>query len=468
LLELINDILDLSKVEAGRLEVERVQCAVHTVVQEVVQVMRVKADEKGVSLGIEFPAALPATLLTDPSRLRQIITNLVGNALKFTRRGGVSVVLTLDATVQPAMLVIEINDTGIGVAADKMEAIFEPFVQAEASTTRHYGGTGLGLAISRRFARALGGDIVARSTPGQGSSFRVTLEAGTLDGVEWLAPEALAAAPASISADVSTSRWQFAPARVLVVDDGAENRELVRLVLESAGLQVSQAEHGAAALERVATERFALVLMDVQMPVMDGYTATRLMRERGYRMPVLALTANAMKGFEAEIDAAGFSGHLTKPVDIDVMLATLAQHLQGERVESVAAEVADAIDAVEPARTPAHSAEPIVSRLARHPRLQHVVRSFALQLPGRLQAMDDALARHDIAELESLAHWLKGAGGTVGYDEFFEPARDFEQHAKAADAAAMRTSLAELRGLADRIVVPAAPVAHVVATEVEA
>jgi PAS domain S-box-containing protein len=469
LLELINDILDLSKVEAGRLEVERVRCAVHTVVLDVVQVMRVKADEKGVRLIVEFPAPLPATLLTDPSRLRQIITNLVGNALKFTSRGSVTVVLTLAPETQPPVLVIEINDTGIGVPADKLEAIFEPFVQAEASTTRHYGGTGLGLAISRRFARALGGDIVARSTPGQGSSFRVTLEAGALDGVAWLAPEALAAAQASVSADESGSAWQFAPAHVLVVDDGAENRELVRLVLESAGLQVSQAEHGAAALERVAAERYALVLMDVQMPVMDGYTATRLMRERGHTMPVLALTANAMKGFEAEIRSAGFTGHLTKPVDIDAMLATLAQHLQGERVERAAVAPIAAVDSAvalpAPLLSPAPPAEPIVSRLARHPRLQHVVRSFALQLPGRLQAMDDALARHDLAELESLAHWLKGAGGTVGYDAFFEPARDFEQHAKAADAPAMRASLAELRGLAARIVIPAAsaPVAEVAA-----
>jgi PAS domain S-box-containing protein len=462
LLELINDILDLSKVEAGRLEVERVRCAVHSVVLDVVQVMRVKADEKGVALNVEFPAALPATLLTDPSRLRQIITNLVGNALKFTSRGAVSVVLTLEREAEAPLLVIEINDSGIGVPADKLEAIFEPFVQAEASTTRHYGGTGLGLAISRRFARALGGDIVARSTPGQGSSFRVTLEAGALDGVEWLTPQALAATALSVEVDESASTWQFAPARVLVVDDGAENRELVRLVLESAGLLVSQAEHGAAALECVAAEQFALVLMDVQMPVMDGYTATRLMRERGHTMPVLALTANAMKGYEAQIESAGFSGHLTKPVDIDAMLAMLAQHLQGERVERG---VVDArVESLAAAATAA-TAEPIVSRLARHPRLQHVVRSFALQLPGRLQAMDDALARHDLAELESLAHWLKGAGGTVGYDAFFEPARDFEQHVKAADSHAMRTSLIELRGLAARIVVPAVPVA---ATEIAA
>jgi DNA-binding response OmpR family regulator len=193
--------------------------------------------------------------------------------------------------------------------------------------------------------------------------------------------------------------------------------------------------------------------MDVQMPVMDGFTATRFMRERGQRMPILALTANAMKGFEADIVAAGFSGHLTKPVDIDTMLATIAQHLGGTRGPAAGAAPAPVSVAV----VEAAAAEPIVSRLAKHPRLQHVVRSFALQLPDKLQAMDEALAHLDLAELQLLAHWLKGAGGTVGYDVFFEPARDLELHAQRGELEAVRSDLAVLHSLAVRIVVPAAP-----------
>ena len=172
LLELINDILDLSKVEAGRLELEYVSCAAHRVVLDVVQVMKVKAEEKGVGLAAEFPQSLPATVTTDPARLRQIVTNLVGNALKFTQQGGVTVRVGLDRAPRPMQLVIEVIDTGIGVPANKLDAIFEPFVQAEASTTRQFCGTGLGLAISRRFARALGGDIVASSAAGQGRAAR--------------------------------------------------------------------------------------------------------------------------------------------------------------------------------------------------------------------------------------------------------------------------------------------------------
>ncbi|MCE2658968.1 MAG: ATP-binding protein [Rubrivivax sp.] len=182
LLALINDILDLSKVEAGRMEVERIPCAVHEVVNEVAAIMRVKADEKQIGLDVVYPQSLPAQMLVDPARLRQIITNLVGNALKFTQKGGVRIEVKLLQQSPTVVLGIDVSDSGIGIAQDKLEAIFEPFVQAEASTTRQFGGTGLGLAISRRFARALGGDIRASSVPGQGSTFHVTLDVGRAGG----------------------------------------------------------------------------------------------------------------------------------------------------------------------------------------------------------------------------------------------------------------------------------------------
>ncbi len=461
LLELINDILDLSKVEAGLLEVERIRCEAHRVVHDVVRVLKVRADEKGVALKLQFSQALPATVLIDPSRLRQIVTNLVGNALKFTQQGSVTLTMHLDRQVEPPHLVIDIADTGIGIPADKLDAIFEPFVQAEASTTRQFGGTGLGLAISRRFARALGGDVSVSSRPGEGSTFRVSVEIGPLGSAEWLSPQALAAAE-DVAAAADSAAWRFptdpAP-RVLVVDDGAENRELVRLVLESAGLVVLEAEHGAAALEVVADEPVDLVLMDVQMPVMDGYTATRTLRQRGHTLPVLALTANAMKGFEAQIEAAGFSGHLTKPVDIDALLAELARRLGGQRVEAAAGAQAQPPVAVTSNAESVMPLSPIESRLAHHPRLRKVARNFALQLPAKLQAMRTAAAGRNMAELAPLAHWLKGAGGTVGFDAFFEPSRDLEQHALQGDLAAVDAALTLLEQMALRIVVPAADTA---------
>ncbi len=475
LLALINDILDLSKVEAGHLEVERVDCAVHEVVHEVVNIMRVRAEDKGVLLALEFPQPLPALLATDPARLRQIVTNLVGNALKFTAKGQVMVSVYLenaaDSTHSPpgngAQLRIDVADTGIGIPSHKLLDIFEPFVQAEVSTTRQYGGTGLGLAISRRFARALGGDIVATSVQGQGSCFHVNIQVGAVAAhTPWLKPAELAQRAAASTPAAANQRWLFEPATVLVVDDGTENRELVRLVLESAGLTVEEAENGAVALQRVQDHAPALVLMDVQMPVMDGYTATRTLRERGHPVPVLALTANAMKGFEADVAAAGFNGYLTKPVNIDALLLTLSQYLPARQelvdddVLPLLGELPDASD--EPIRTaPAVAASPaaadttpIHSRLASHPRLARVVRTFARTLPTKLQLMQDALAARRFTELGELAHWLKGAGGTVGFDPFFEPARLFEQHARQQNVPELESGLLQLQALAARLVVP--------------
>jgi CheY-like chemotaxis protein len=362
--------------------------------------------------------------------------------------------LALDA--EPLRLAIDVRDSGIGIAHDKLDAIFDPFVQAEASTTRQYGGTGLGLAISRRLARALGGDLVASSTLGAGSTFHVTLDPGPLDDVAWLAPEWLNAHAGQRAAAAAPTRWAFDGGCVLVVDDGEENRELVRVVLEASGLTVIEAENGEVALRRVAADAPDLVLMDVQMPVMDGYTATRLLRERGCTLPVLALTANAMKGFEREIEAAGFTGYLTKPVDIDAMLAALALRLGGRPVDEAAAVSILTSSAREPAPSSAPPAAlpPIVSRLATHPRLAKVVRTFGRTLPLKLAAMQAALDAGRLAELAELAHWLKGAGGTVGFDDFFEPAREFELNVKDGDVAVLAAGLRTLQGLAARMVVP--------------
>jgi PAS domain S-box-containing protein len=478
LLALINDILDLSKVEAGRLEVERIPCEVHAVVNEVAAIMRVKADEKQIGMDVVYPKALPAQMLADPARLRQIITNLVGNALKFTKTGGVKIEVKLLQEAPTAMLGIDVSDSGIGIAQDKLEAIFEPFVQAEASTTRQYGGTGLGLAISRRFARALGGDIVASSVPGKGSTFHVTLDVGTVGKGPWLPPEELGRLHAGADAN-SDMRWVFDGQSVLVVDDGAENRELVRLVLEGAGLHVIEAENGAIALQQVAAHQPVMVLMDVQMPVMDGYTATRRLREMGYTQPIMALTANAMKGFEREIVGSGFTGYLTKPVDIDALLADLGARLGGrQKVPTGYAplDAPSAIDALQQASQPAAMGSagpagatgavgvagraargaggPIVSRLANHPRLAKVARSFCATLPAKLAAMDQALADGQMEELAGLAHWLKGAGGTVGYDDFFEPAKRLESQARAGQRAEIRQTLDTLQSLADRVQPP--------------
>ena len=456
LLELINDILDLSKVEAGHLEVECIRCAPHLLIREVVQVLAVKAREKSISLDFEIDGAIPETILSDPARLRQTVTNLVGNAIKFTDKGGVSVIMSLTSGAQP-QLRIAVKDSGIGMPEDKLETIFDPFMQADTSVTRQFGGTGLGLAISRRFARALGGDISVHSELGKGSVFTVTVNTGPLDGVNLLEPQQ-ALAESVESASDSHARWQFPPAQVLVVDDGDENRELLHLVLEEAGLQVEGAENGEIGVSKALQQAFDVILMDIQMPVMDGYTATRQLRQHGLQTPIIALTAHAMKGFEQDILAAGCSRYLTKPIDIDDLIQTLAEFLGGQPSEAETVEMLSARPAtdLDPQSEPATAGLPLVSRLStQNPRIRAIIEKFVDRLDEQLGAMTQAWNDRDFDALANLAHWLKGAGGTVGFDAFTEPAANLEQLAKAKSEAQIEDAIIVLRQLADRIVVSA-------------
>ena len=453
LLELINDVLDLAKVESGRLELEQVPCAPHAIIGEVVEILSVRAQEKGIWLRFECAGRVPETVLTDPSRVRQIVTNLVGNAIKFTDSGGVKVVLGLRTDRGPPVLTIDVIDTGIGIPADRAEAVFEPFTQAESSTARRFGGTGLGLTISRRFARGLGGDIVVHSELGKGSVFAVTLDPGPLTGVRLLSPEEAAARTTEGTTEQGAA-WEFPPARVLVVDDGEANRELVRLVLEEVGLRVSDAENGRVGADMALQESYDVILMDMQMPVMDGFAATRLLRQRGVKIPIIALTANAMKGFEQEVMEAGCSGYLTKPVDIDGLVQTLAALLDGRRTQRAALAKEPSAPPIPALPRESSVAAPISSRLAEHPRLRAVVRKFAQQMPERMRAIEAAWDSRDFEKLASLAHWLKGSGGTAGFDAFTAPAKTLEQLAKARSEQQTGDVVADLWQLVEHIVVP--------------
>jgi CheY-like chemotaxis protein len=341
--------------------------------------------------------------------------------------------------------------------------VFESFTQADSSVTRRFGGTGLGLTISRRFARALGGDIVVTSEFGKGSTFSVTIDTGSLEGVRMLDASELAA-DVEPTANTEETRWQFPPARVLVVDDGPENRELLRLVLTEAGLVMHEAENGKVAVDKALAEPFDVVLMDMQMPVMDGHTATRTLRAAGLKIPIFALTANAMKGAEKDVMDAGCSGFLTKPIDIDQLMETLAGLLGGTRIAAdmhepptevpPAAEMAP-VD-LQAAGTPAAavSGPPVRSRLAGHKRLRPAIRKFAGRLAEQMLAFEKAHAAGDMYELGQLAHWLKGAGGTVGYDEFTEPAKRLEEAAKENAVADIELAMQDVRSLAARVESP--------------
>jgi signal transduction histidine kinase/ActR/RegA family two-component response regulator len=327
LLEIINDILDLSKIEAGKLTIENERAAPAEVVEDVLTLMRDRANSKGLKLAGEYVGDLPATIETDAKRLRQILINLVGNAVKFTETGGVRLrVAYLPDPVR--QLKIDVIDTGIGLTAEQVSRLFQPFEQADSSTTRRFGGTGLGLTISRRLARMLGGDIEVTSIYGTGSVFSVTLATGDLEGIAFAPvepnqPRAAAPEPAKPAVTAVTLGG-----RILLVDDGPDNRKLLSVILRKAGAEVATAENGLEAVEAAlasrATTPFDVILMDMQMPVLDGYDATRRLRDAGWSGPIIALTAHAMAGDRERCLEAGCDDYVTKPVDRKKLLALLA------------------------------------------------------------------------------------------------------------------------------------------------
>ena len=334
LLNLINDILDLSKIEAGKLELEMASASPHRIALEVVQVMKAKADEKNIFLEYDSPG-LPAEIETDPTRLRQIVMNLVSNAVKFTSTGGVKIVGRL---IDSSTLCFDVTDTGIGLKPKQIEKVFDPFTQADNSVTRRFGGTGLGLSISKRFAEALGGELSATSTFGEGSTFTVRVDIGASATAEIISPEEARKSLATNEV-FSSDAYNIRPSRILVVDDGDANRRLVKLILDRAGMDVTLAVNGQEAVDKFGESEFDLVLMDMQMPVMDGYTATRTLRAQGAQTPIFALTANAMSSDEEKCRAAGCSGFLTKPINMDSLLNTLREVLGVQSPDQISEKV---------------------------------------------------------------------------------------------------------------------------------
>jgi CheY-like chemotaxis protein/HPt (histidine-containing phosphotransfer) domain-containing protein len=462
LLELINDILDLSKVESGRFEVEKTWVDPYRIIQDVLQMLDIKAQEKSIGLVFRATSSLPAKIETDMARLRQIIYNLVGNAIKFTEQGKVAVTCHFAETSDGPRLFMEVSDTGIGMKKDRLESIFDPFVQADSTVTRQFGGTGLGLAISRKFARALGGDIEVESQFGRGSTFRVILTTGDMTGIPFLHPHEISLTP-SETREQEVVQWRFPDARVLVVDDGSENRELVRIILEEAGLAVDEAENGQIGADMAGMNVYDAILMDVQMPVMDGFTATRLLRQRGLYIPIIALTANAMKGFEQDCLDAGYSNYLTKPINIDQFMDMIAEVLHGERIqgETGSPAISNSSDSSITDSAPQPQSEsplpkPVVSRLAGNAKFHKPILSFLNKLQDQIAKMDLALQNSELDELAGLAHWLKGAGGTVGYDDFTEPSAELERYARSNRPDDAGRMLQRVKGLVNAVEPPVA------------
>ncbi|MBC7740774.1 MAG: response regulator [Bdellovibrionaceae bacterium] len=312
--KLLGEILDLSKVEANKLEAEKINFAWLALVEDVCNLLRVKANEKGIELKLNLQMPLPSVIESDPTRLRQILINLIGNAIKFTNQGSVDV--TVSATMQSQdfyQVRFEIEDSGIGISEEQKDFLFKPFSQADSSMTRKFGGTGLGLVLSKQLAVVLGGDLVlVRSEPNRGSTFACTLRTKVSD--EFIKTNNDRANQKSI--DLSALH-------ILLAEDSIDNQVLINHYLRSSGAKLSIANNGLEAVQKNLQEQFDVVLMDIQMPVMDGFKALTELRAQGYKRPVIAVTAHAMKEEQERAFQAGFNNYLTKPLNKNLLLNVL-------------------------------------------------------------------------------------------------------------------------------------------------
>lgn len=320
LLELLNDVLDFSKIEAGRLEPERIAFSPAAIVKSVADLLRSRAHAKGLDFDVTLSPHLPVGLFGDPTLLRQILFNLVGNAIKFTDRGSVSIhVLSELPNAHQAVVTFAVSDSGIGMGAEALDKIFMPFTQADSSMSRRFGGTGLGLAISQKLVEAMGSIIQVNSAPGRGSDFQFVLRFDRT----FAAPS-----PAGTNGEFAMPKLR---GRVLVVEDDRVNQRIIAHFLKQMGLETGLAEDGKTAVNVALSQTWDAVLMDCQLPGLDGLEATRQIRthRQGVHLPIIALTAHASTRDRAECLAAGMDDFLTKPVRVEVLAASLQKWLQG-------------------------------------------------------------------------------------------------------------------------------------------
>ena len=437
LVDLINDILDISKIEAGKMTVERVQCGFPHLIVEVISLMRPRAAEKGLDFKVRFEGPTPEQITTDPLRLRQILMNLAANAVKFTERGFVEITVRCIPSATSSVVQIDVRDTGIGMNEEQVSRLFQPFMQADGSMTRRFGGTGLGLAISKRLSLLLGGDITIRSQAGLGSTFQLTVDGGPIDNVPMLNDlnESMLLPPPT----VSNQPAQITLAgRILLAEDGLDNQRLISSQLRRAGAEVVIADNGRVAIDLMRVESFDIIVMDMQMPELDGYGAASELRRRGFTLPIIALTAHAMADDRAKCIRAGCTDYLTKPIKMHALLETVGDYLSRGKVAPATATAAPApVPSAQPAPAPAHAdatASQLRSEFAEDPGMRDLVVEFVGRLPGQIARIQQLLDEQNLQELGRAVHQLKGAGGGYGFPKITEMALKAETEVKAGAA----------------------------------
>lgn len=414
LTELIDEILDIAKIEADKLEVERIKFALLPELAETYALLESRAEEKSLTLNVAFDGAVPETIESCPRRLRQILLNIAGNALKFTERGNVSIaVKVLPPESGTTKLSFVVTDTGCGLTPDQQARLFSPFSQADSSVTRRFGGTGLGLTLARRLAQALGGDVVlSASDHGKGSTFTVTIDPGPLSGVrmiEGVTKKILDRQKEPI-ADWFVASQRLSGVRALLVEDGPDNQLLLSHFLTCSGATADVANNGEEGVKKAQAGTYDVVLMDIQMPLLDGYEATRRLKAGGYQTPIVALTAHAMQGERERCLAAGCVGYISKPVKPGALI---------DLVEDIVKKKVHATDS--------SSGK---SLLAEDPIVGPLIPTFVRTLPQRMTALQHAEQQSDWREIANVAHQMAGAAGGYGFPELGKVAARIETLAK--------------------------------------
>lgn len=393
ILLLVNEILDLSKIEAGKLVIEKIPFSIINVLSDVEQIISIKAKEKGLVFRMNFDFPIPETVISDPVRVEQILLNICSNAIKFTERGTVS--LHVSYQNEASKLVFKIMDAGIGISKDQQEKIFKPFEQAELSTTRKFGGTGLGLSLSKKIAKIIDGDIFVDSVLGKGSCFTFSLNVGDTENIHYIYEYT-----DNVAEDKLLDTNIEAPllsGKVLLVEDNSDIQALVKILLTKTGVKVDVVNNGLEAIKAVDEKKYDLVFMDIEMPVMNGMVAMEKLQDKGYNIPVIVMSANAMDTDRELYQSVGFSDFIAKPIDRHNLYEVVTKYLELRKSEG-------------------RKLVMLTSNLIKdEPGLIDLIEKFMVRLPAFQEKINLAYKEKNIEEFSSLLHQLKGVGGGYGY-----------------------------------------------------
>ncbi|MFK3865242.1 hybrid sensor histidine kinase/response regulator [Pseudoalteromonas rhizosphaerae] len=409
LLELINNILDLSKIEAEKLAVEKEPLDIVQLIHDIDSIIRPLSQEKKLNCNINFHLPLPRIINSDSTRLKQILINIASNAVKFTEQGLIELDITYNSDLQ--LIEFAIKDSGIGMSEREVERVFKPFEQADTTTTRRFGGTGLGLCISKNLAQLLGGDVYVTSTPGQGSCFCVQIACNLPADKQQTVPMLTELSQLTPAKDLQLSFAENSfDANILVAEDNPDNQVLIKLLLQTWGLEPDIANNGAEAVEMALVNDYQLIIMDMQMPVMGGLEATQMLRHAAYDGPIIALTANVMKDDVNTYLQAGCDEALAKPIDKDALESVLVSYLNIEK-----------------------DSQNKWDSLLNSEKFQQINDNYRLKLPGYLTDVTQLYNNGEWEQLRALAHSLKGSAGCFGFSNIHHAAATLEDNLRGRD-----------------------------------